>query len=157
MKDFYQFLIKKFNVKENEKFTLVVNDCGNEQYYPESYITENGFYNGSTNDKFTGNFIFKILNGKYRIEKQVTLKLTDKLYFIDFDGNCKWDVKSLVNRNHQEMDNIDFKAAMLYKNGLLFATPEEALLPSNVFKAKKFYEALYQEFMDGVGLNELQK
>lgn len=157
MKDFYQFLMKKFNVREGEKFTLVVDDCGKEQYYAESYITENGFYDGNTNNKFTGNFIFKILNGKYKIVKQSDLKTADKLYLIDFDGNWRWNEKSFINRNYQEMDNVDFKLAILYKNGLLFGTREEAILPCNVNKTKKFYETLYQEFMDGIGLNELQK
>lgn len=159
MKDFYQFLMKKFNVREGEKFTLVVDDCGNEQYYRNSYITEYGFYDGNNNEnnKFTGNFIFKILNGKYRIIRQLDLKTGNEVWYTQSSGIVVPLNKRAFSENMEFINNIDFKAAVLYQNGLVFATQEEAALPCNVNKTKKFYETLYQEFMDGIGLNELQK
>ena len=168
MKDFYQFLMKKFNVKENEKFTLVVDDCGKEQYYAESYITENGFYDGNTNNKFTGNFIFKILNGKYKIIKKEDLKNCEYLYFADiFDERLFYEFgdnvyvekvdKGLLRLCVRKSNIVDFKLTVLYRYGLLFTTEKEALLPHNVKKARNFYIKLQEEFMDGIGLNELQK
>lgn len=155
MTDLYKFLMEKFGVKKGEKFTLIHYDIKDTRYYQDCYFDDKGIVNGERKEHkeyFSGNFIFKVLNSLYSIVKYEDLKSSEHLWYIDPNGERRVWNKTTVHKDVAYTDDIDFRLANLYQNGLLFASESEATLPCNLAKAKEFYENLYKKFWKGAGL-----